>query len=573
MAASTVTDTVDFYDLFRGRNGSSAAPAGAVVTPIRRREPAEGLHPYAAAIRDAWLDRLDQLPRPWVKGASWDTNSFVTARKLIELANSPWSGYDLATARADYLAHAPHDHVWDGCEKCWDQAAKATGAAGLPEPEPGEQYEPPPVTVLPDLDPAAEDAFWGARPLLRHLHDFARARRASPWAVLGVTLARILTATPAQVCLPPIVGGRGSLNTFVGLVGPSGAGKGVATAAATDAVHISGIKTARLASGEAIAHLYKRRLTKGEKDAGESDWTDATHARLVDVSEIDRFAAQSGRQGSTLMADLRAAWSGEMLGQVAADPSRSFLVEAHEYRLCLVAGVQPHRAGVLLDDADGGTPQRFLWLPVTDPDAPDERPEEPAPIAWSPPRLGSLVGVGGARMDLDPAIVAEVDAARLATLRGEGDPLDGHVYQCRLKVAAALALADDRLVVTTEDWDLSEVIMRKSAATRAAVIEAMERRTVEEGRRRAEADAARAITVEERTIDAAVRRVCVVITKKLRRTGDWVPHADLRRAVAGRDRAHFEDALRRLYEAGQIEHDGNVVHGGNGAYRLAGEDR
>lgn len=121
-----------FYDLF-------TQPRPAVVTPIdvaRHEPPRQRVHPYAEGIRRAWLARLDALPRPWFHGAAWDHNSFVAARKLVELANSAWSGYDLGQARADYLAHAPYDHVWDKREKCWEQAVAYTGGAGLPEPDP-----------------------------------------------------------------------------------------------------------------------------------------------------------------------------------------------------------------------------------------------------------------------------------------------------------------------------------------------------------------------------------------------------------------------------------------------------
>jgi hypothetical protein len=110
----------------------------------------DDVHPYAQAIRAAWLTRLDNLQRPWVKGSAWDTNCFVTARKLIELSNSPWSGYDPTDARADYFEHAPHDIVWDKREKCWDQAMHRSGGSALTEPEPG--------TPIPDVTTLDEEA-------------------------------------------------------------------------------------------------------------------------------------------------------------------------------------------------------------------------------------------------------------------------------------------------------------------------------------------------------------------------------------------------------------------------------
>ena len=102
---------------------------------------------------------------------------------------------------------------------------------------------------------------WTARPILAHVRDFARARRVSPWAVLGVVLARVCTATPPFVVLPPLIGARCQLNTFVGLVGPSGSGKDAAARAAEDAVPVGPIDTAGVGSGEGIAHqfvTYKR---------------------------------------------------------------------------------------------------------------------------------------------------------------------------------------------------------------------------------------------------------------------------------------------------------------------------
>jgi len=95
------------------------------------------------------------------------------------------------------------------------------------------------------------DTFWRARPVLAHLHAFARARRVAPWALLGVTLARVVAVVPPVVVLPSLVGSYGSLNLFVGVVGRSGAGKGTAESAAVDAVPLPGpVATATIGSGE-----------------------------------------------------------------------------------------------------------------------------------------------------------------------------------------------------------------------------------------------------------------------------------------------------------------------------------
>lgn len=408
----------------------------------------------------------------------------------------------------------------------------------------------PGVTVLeeaPDLTLDEDTRFWEARPILAHLHTFARARMVSPWAVLGCALARIITATPHQVCLPPIVGSKASLNVFIGLVGPSGSGKGAAEAVAADAIHVGYIESHNVGSGEGIAHGYMHRVK------GILEWNNDTHAVLFSVPEIDSLAAQGDRKGATLMPQLRSGWTGEQLGFGYADPAKRIIVPGHEYRLCLVAGIQPARAACLLDDADGGTPQRFLWLPATDPDAPDIEPAAPPPLTWNPPPTGELVGIGGVRIDVCSTARNIIKEARRARNRGDGDALDGHALLAQLKTAAALGIAEGRYSVTDADWALADVIMRKSAAVRAGVRETLQAKQVASNHDRAKAEARRQVIVEETVTDAAVKRVCGVVVRKLRREDDWVARGVIYKAAGGRDRQHVDAALERLIEAGQIE--------------------
>lgn len=406
------------------------------------------------------------------------------------------------------------------------------------------------LVVAPDqpADPYAE--LWAARPFLTTIHTFARARRVSPWAVLGVTLARIITATPNQVCLPPIVGRRASLNLFVGLVGPSGAGKGAAEGAAEDLLPLH-LRTARIASGEAIAHVFKERRGK------EICWRDDSHAALISVAEIDRLSGQSARQGSTILADLRSAWSGETLGQVAADSTRSISLEAHQYRLCLIAGIQPERAGVLLDDADGGTPQRFLWLPALDEDAPDVAPEEPPGLTWTVPPVSDRVGIGGARMGVCARAANTIDRSRVERLRGVGEALDGHALLTQLKTAAALALADDRLDINDHDWHLAGLIARKSASVRRNVVTTLESKKQRTNTARAEADAARAVHVDQAREDRTTRRACGTLRRRLAReeAGSWIPRSELRKSLAAKDRIYFDTAIEHMTSSGEVEID------------------
>ncbi len=153
-----------------------------------------------------------------------------------------------------------------------------------------------------------EEQFWKSRDMLQHVHDFARARMTTPWAVLGVVLARVVTATEPWVVLPKIVGGHGSLNLFIGLVGASGTGKGAATAAGQDAVSIpGGVFSVNVGSGEGLAHTFVKR-EKGQLVPLDND------SALIQIPEIDSLTSLSTRSSATILPELRKAWSGEDLG-------------------------------------------------------------------------------------------------------------------------------------------------------------------------------------------------------------------------------------------------------------------
>ena len=241
-------------------------------------------------------------------------------------------------------------------------------------------------------EPAASDAhdsaLWQARLSLKHVHDFALARRVSPWATLGVVLGRVACATPCSVVLPPIIGGQASLNMFVGVVGGSGQGKGGATACAKDAIDFGlvDIREFTPGSGQGLAHAYAHYDQKTKAVVRDG------YSALFTVEEIEHLAGLQGQQGSTLKPELRRLWMGEPLGHLFVDPTKRVPIEAHSYRAALVAGIQPQKAHILLDDADGGTPQRWVWMLATYPDHPDVRPDEPDRRQW---HLPDQVATGG----------------------------------------------------------------------------------------------------------------------------------------------------------------------------------
>src|SRR3954469_1828429 len=89
-----------------------------------------------------------------------------------------------------------------------------------------------------DLTPY--QGFWDRHDVLKQIRDIADSRMVPPWAVLGVTMARVISAAPPQIVLPPIIHAPASLNFFVALTGPSGAGKSGSKACSYRYIQIPG---------------------------------------------------------------------------------------------------------------------------------------------------------------------------------------------------------------------------------------------------------------------------------------------------------------------------------------------
>lgn len=394
-----------------------------------------------------------------------------------------------------------------------------------------------------DREPEPDDAFWTARPVLAHIRTYARARRVAPWGLLGVSMLRVLATVEPSVHLPAIVGGTASLNMFIGLVGRSGGGKGAVEAAAHEALAIIGTvndcETYPVGSGEGIGRTFR-------PHGIEPDEPNAVRSAIFTAGEVDTLAALGSRTGATLMGQLRHMYMGETLGFANAGKDTRITVARHTYRAGLIVGIQPLKSEVLLTDADGGTPQRFLWLPVTDPQAPDERPECPPPMPVKVPRCRSTP------MPVTDAAWTDIDGHRTATLRGEDvDPLDGHKLLCRLKAAAALALLDQRAEVTESDWHLAAVVMDVSAATRDACQHAVDERRRRVNRARAHADAERAEIVAEREDERMDRRAREAIVRYLDRHPESA-RAPLRRSLKLELRGRFDAAIEDLTGRGVV---------------------
>lgn len=465
----------------------------------------------------------------------------------------------------------PHWQAWEDAE-----AREPMMPAFDPElwPEGWERYEPAAEVAEQALNAGATtvplvnlpDDFWAARPLFKTIREAAWASVTSADAVLGAVLARAAGMVHHQTKFDSGRGPTGSLNTFVNLIGPSGAGKTEATRAAGRLIlpprylaRLDGTTDTELfrdgiglGTGEGMAEAY---MGWTQQETGEL--TKAGDPKMEKVRAQVRynafFYADEGqtltkmmkeRQGTTVGMAIRTAWTGGALGQAnAREESTRFLPDG-SYSMGLLIGYQPAVAQDLLADGGPGTPQRFLWLSALDPRIPDEPVPLPTPMRLS--LCGDPTG-GPAPVVTFPAdLRAQLRREQLARQRGEVvvNELDSHVPLMRCKLAALLALLDDRLDVCWDDWELGGLIWATSCAVRDRLIEfgrqeAERNRQAQIDRRREEAVA---IRLAERGVDSTVERVAAWICDKVREKGP-IARGKLRKLLPSRDRDWYDAGL------------------------------
>lgn len=412
-----------------------------------------------------------------------------------------------------------------------------------------------------DRRPLRGGDLWTSRPVLQHIQTLARARMVGPHAVLAYAVAEAVATIPPYITLEPVIGGPGSLNMCIAITGRSGAGKGTAAAAARDGVicsyPVGPVARVPIGSGEGIARTYRPQGTPAE---GPNQVT----AAIFSAEEIDTWSAIASRTGSTLSAEVRKMFSGEQLGFGNAGKDTRNVVEAHSYRALVVVGVQPEQSGPILEAADGGLPQRFWWVPASDPDAPDDPPEAPEPYLVPSAEWHLEVSSGnipGGHLVIPEEARTVIVRARQAVLREEpdADPLAAHALLTRLKLAAGLMALDGRGWITAEDWHLAGDLMEVSDSTRDRC-----RRALTDRSRRA--NTARALATVEREEIAAERRLArarATILRKIDARGQLTKN-QLRQAMKADIRDYLEPALSDLLDAQEID----VSPGTSGTHKV-----
>lgn len=429
-----------------------------------------------------------------------------------------------------------------------------------------------------DFDVAAtEDELFSARPYLKAIQSAAYARMCAPRAVLGAVIARALVKVPPSVVLPAIVGGPATLNLIVVTAAPSGGSKTSADKVTAELVPLSWETPIRgLGSGEGLITTFREKApldfaqarAKGN-GVSEDDLPQHIPAALFVVDELAEMSAVSGRSGATLMPRLRSLFSGQTLGAAYAGEGKGYHLPANSYRACVTIGAQPGMCGPLFTEAAraAGTPQRLLWTWAVDEriaEMPDDEFDTAGIEALELPEaaLDEAVALWERQttqtISVPGEVVTIIRNEQRARHRGDwsGDPLDAHGRLIQLKVAAALAVLDGRvLTITAEDWYLAWLVMECHRHWRERVIADLSTAELREQQREGAKRGGIALASDEEKFlrtTATVDRVADLILRKLPTDGAELTRKDVRSVIASRDRAYLDSALGELVNREEI---------------------
>jgi len=413
----------------------------------------------------------------------------------------------------------------------------------------------PPVPTVEGEDLNLPDDFWEARPVLAQIRQAAWSRSCSPDAVLAGVLARYSASLPPQVKLPD----DGTLDIFVVVQGHSGSGKskaGKTARALYPADNIKGVMMDRnVGSGEGLAEAFFEWVNED----GEVCSSSTKGARKVRTKHGLHFAtdegaalqASAGRMNSILIPAMCAAWMGESLGQLLADPTKSRMIEPMTVRVSAEIRIQTAHGWKLFQEefSSTGLSQRMICLPAVDPKvyanykAGQPRPQWPGELELPRP---AIIG-GETVLSYSDEILDHLaeEQAQVHNPAWVGDPLDTHRTLSALKIAAILALWESRLKITQSDFNIALRVLLTHVANRELL--------------RATQIQAKKIAHETKVTAAVNQEVAIANAKEAEMLGktvtflrDKIRAGDFpsRRVLSVPRRAHYEEAKSMLQAEG-----------------------
>lgn len=452
-----------------------------------------------------------------------------------------------------------------------------------------------------------EDDFWGETEVLRSCRDFARAKLVSPDALLACAITIVASWMPPHVVLPGLRGSVAGLNFNVALAAASGGGKSAAMSAAADWLNVKPhpdsdpatdepyVTTVSTAQGLIQAYTMTQPKPKSEQTRpGELEHIQIRRSVRFEVDEIGALGAAMNAEGSMLKDFIKTMWTGSGVGTTAAEAHRVRKLEKHEYRMTIIAGVQPATADVILSGHGDGFPQRWLWVEAYD-DAPlsqeqweDAIENPPAPLGWTPPLAAHPLYIpsagdegkkivnamrfsrpsdGGFRsVGLTKSFRSKVYQAAAGGGRRIGDTdvsmedvLDGHSVLLQEKLAALIAALHGSVDITDQFERMAEVIAARSDATRAAILQERHQESIKalevQARRQGRSEA----IASESRLEMEMERAADRVLSDLADAGGSLPLAQVRKSLPASIAGGKAEAIGMLRDMPGIVVEGDTV--------------
>lgn len=447
----------------------------------------------------------------------------IELTEYVERCRARWEEFDQSKFR----------WTWQECLKnpvmdCWHRFGR------------GEPYVPPEprdftFTASEDTNDLLLPAEWYAeRPVLKEIRTYAHDHCAGADAVLYATLARLSAMISPRVRIDTGILSPASCNLFVAAMGPAGGGKSSSAALAKQLYAPNSgnlLDGVPVGSGEGLVETYFGTTWEDDEERGLNSKSEPYKKKVhKQVREAAFFVTDEGqgllklmsKPGSILAETIRAMWFANTAGQGNANAETRRILDPHTYSAGLLVGFQPSTVQPLLDDWAGGTPQRFVYCWVSDPNIPDEPappdPDEP----FASVHAAKMLRVAAGNITVCKTVRDEIRRTHMVRSRGAEtvDPMDAHDYLTRAKLAALLALIEGRHEVEWDDWRMAGVMYQVSSNVRAAMVKYGKTQNRDQAKERNQAYAEREGMAESarqqaREVHSAPWRVAKNIAKKV----------------------------------------------------------
>ena len=464
----------------------------------------------------------------------------------------------LWTAAQRVEADEPYDRTeFNASVRSARQYAEETGPS-LPETTPTKMAQADFEDVEVEID------IWGKTDVLAHVYTAARSGGRNPLAMLAVVVARVLHEVDPLIYLPGnrdgYIGGRAALNLGVALVGSSGQGKSFLK---EESMALLGVEQEDLfpSTGQGLIASY----LKWNPELQENELVPDPRAFFY-VDEIDNLGALAKDTGSTLFSEMRTMLTGGSTGSSNATKERQRKLPAGSYNFQLVAGVQPRRAGVLLEGQDAGTPQRFIWIPVLDKESAlpwEDRPEWPGSLEWSKDFMLAFE-FGEPYVKYPRWLLDELKAYDYKITQEDADGGEmskyGHQNLLRLKVAAGIAFLHQSYIIEDLHVEIADMILAVSRRTQRKCEKAVAEAAFLKKKAARSSDERVSEAVSDEKLKRLVKNTRSTLLGKM---NQWVDWSTIR--LAHRDRAEYaEPVWQAIIEMDDVEHEeephGQRVH-------------